>query len=368
MKSIIRSQRRGLTVMLACLLAACSGEPTGTKLGSVDAARTTDDLAALRAVLDRPAWRSFAALSGQFGIGATNGILASSAKLVEASAMMSAGESTALATSVTRAIVDRAATAIPNLPAIGTTGTTFVYDPGQHRYVADLERTGAPVSGVRFILYEVDALTHEPLVDQEVGYADLVDEGRARPSGIGLHLTVVAGGVAFVDYHVIADGDAGHGSLAVSGLVTDGVTQVNLELSATAQRTATGEQGTVKFTIAVPNRDFTVTASIHGIASGDHHAGSIDLAIHSGPTVIGVSMKGADQIVDGGVTVNGHPFATIHGTGEGVDVRGAGGRPLTSDEREMLGGIMQLAGSVFEMFSALLGPVALTFMLVGISS
>lgn len=370
MTALFRRHLRVCATALATVIAACSGDrTTGTSAIPIDAARTTGDVAAFRTVLDHPAWRSFAALSGQFGLGATTGVISGSAALVDAAALASRGDARDVGASITRSIAERATAIPPTVPAIWPEklGTTYVYDPAQHRYVADPARAGAPASGVRFILYDVDPQTGEPLTAQEVGYADLVDEGLARPSGIGLHLTVVAGGIAFVDYRVVADGDADHGTLGVDGLVTDGTTRVTIQVAASAHRTSGGSEGSVNFRIAIPDRDFTVTAEAHGTSSGESHAGTLDLAIHSGETTIGVSMKESDHVVDGSFTVNGHLFATVHGSGENVDIRGAGGHELTADERQMLFGIVQLTGSIGEMFAALLGPVALAFMLVGMT-
>src|SRR5687768_799635 len=88
MNAHIRHRARDVAALLCAALAACSGEPTGTSVARVDAARTTADVAALRTALDQPAWRSFAALSGRFGLGAAGtAALARSADLIAAASL-----------------------------------------------------------------------------------------------------------------------------------------------------------------------------------------------------------------------------------------------------------------------------------------
>jgi len=369
MNTFSRQRGRCVAAILSAVVMACSSEPTATRTAPVDAARTSGDIAALRTVLEQPAWRSFAALSGQFGLGAAGSALSGSAELVGAASGASNGDVGPLTASMARVISDRASVVTPTMPAIAATslGMTFVYDPLQHRYVPDLARSGAPASGVRFILYDVDPETGEPLVASEIGYADLVDEGVARPSGIALHLTVVAGGVSLFDYRVTADGSPAGGALVVNGVVSDGVTRITIDVAATARVTRDGNEGDVRFRIAVPDRGFTVTANAHGIESAGHHAGSMNLDIQSAEATIGVSITNRDRTIDGKFSVNGRLFATVNGNGENLEIRGAGGRELTPDERQMLGNIIQLTGAIGEMLGALLGPVALAFMLVGMS-
>lgn len=373
MKTLLSHRGRDIAALLCAMLTACSSEPTGTSAAAVDAARTTADVAALRTALDQPAWRSFAALSGRFGLGVTGtAAVAGSADLIAAASLATrapGGDAGLLVTSVTRVIADRASAAESNGAAISPTslGTTFVYDPAQHRYTPDAARSGAPADGVRFILYDVDPQSGEPLVTAEIGHADLIDESATRPSGIGLHLRVVAGGVSLFDYRVTADGSADRGTLGVHGVVSDGATRITIDVAAAARATTSGSEGDVRFHIAIPERDFTVVAATHGVVSGTHHAGAVDLTIHSGGTTVGVSLAARDHIVDGRFTVNGRLFATVHGSAENPAVRGAGGHELTPDERTMLGAIMHLGGVVGEMFAALLGPVALMFVLAGMT-
>ena len=357
---------RALAVAFAVTLAACSTDrTTGTTVAPADAARISADVTTLTDVLALPAWRSFAALGGQIDLPSASLGISGSTGLVGAIASASGGDAQQMLTAVTRSFTGGApiGTSVPAIQPQAL-GTTFVFDPAQHRYVAS-DRSGAPATGVRFILYDVDPVTGEPNPSSEIGYADLSDEGAARPSGIGLHLTVVAAGRTFVDYRVSANGDENRGTLGVNGWVSDGTTRITIEAAANASKTATGSQGEIAYRIAVPERDFAAAATLRGTESGGNQTGSFQMAIRSQTTAIGVAIRASGTSAEGHFTVNGRPFATVRANGESVDLRGADGRELNKVERQLLGRIIHLAGAINEMFVALLGPVALTFMLVG---
>src|SRR4026208_1737986 len=82
-----------------------------------------------------------------------------------------------------------------------TDGLTFEWDTTGIGSYQPTARTGAPATGVRFILYAVNGLTGlptEPLT--EVGYVDLADESTA--SVAKLHVTVagVSGTPVYINY------------------------------------------------------------------------------------------------------------------------------------------------------------------------
>jgi hypothetical protein len=248
----------------------------------------------------------------------------------------------------------------PASPALrpGSLGTTYVYDPALQRYVAAAGRTGAPPNGVRFILYAVNPITHEPIVSLEVGHADLIDEGAARPTGLGLRLIVVSEGTTYLDYRVAIDGSANAGTLAVSGFLTDGETRLDFEIGATGTVGPTGATMNVAFEFDVPARAFNVAGTVQGTNAPAGHLGRINLVVRSGLTKIDVAITGDDHTVNATILVNNEIFATITGDHHNPMVRGAGGRELTADEIEALYGILRLVGGVFELFGNLLTPVA----------
>ena len=139
---------------------------------------------------------SFTALSVHFDLGTTaTSTIASSRDLLGASDDMTMAAAKQLAVTTAERLMS-AATLDVGLasPALRpeALGSTYIYDPALRRYVVAPGRSGAPANGVRFILYAVNPVTHEPISAVEIGYADLLDEGVARPTGIDLRLIVVS--------------------------------------------------------------------------------------------------------------------------------------------------------------------------------
>src|SRR5437867_6126350 len=106
---------------------------------------------------------------------------------------------------------------------VGVAGKTYEWDFGTLAY-ADKGRTGAPSTGVRFILYAIDPLTGypaNPLV--EVGYLDLIDEtGSGSPK---LHVIVagVGGTPVYVNYTVtISSQSFTSAKITTAGYITNG--------------------------------------------------------------------------------------------------------------------------------------------------
>lgn len=206
--------------------------------------------------------------------------------------------------------------------------------------------------------YAVNPVTREPLVETEIGYADLTDEGRARPTGIGLRLVVVSGAVTYLDYAVVIDGGPLRASLAVDGMVTDGTTKALFEIDASGTATADGA-GTfaVDFDFDVPDRRFAFVANVRGQGTPTTYTEEIDLEVRAHGTTIKYEIAADLQTIDATIFVNGRVFATATGSRWHPEVRGAGGRELTADEVHALRRMIHLADGAFLLFARLLEPV-----------
>ena len=80
-------------------------------------------------------------------------------------------------------------------------GVTFVLTPSGDGYVPDATRTGAPVDGVRFVLYAVDGTGGTPEIPlREIGYAEV--NGLSGFPAATLAVDWVIGGVTSVAYRV----------------------------------------------------------------------------------------------------------------------------------------------------------------------
>jgi hypothetical protein len=368
-------QRRTVraTLALCAFAAGCGSEDaTGPDADArFDAQRLTADVVATERAMRPPIWTSFAALGEQFELGTTaTAAIAGSRELLRTSDGLTLTRSKQVALATVERLMSITGTDVaPSSPAIRAEalGRTYIYDATLGRYVVAPERTGAPTGGVRFILYAVNPVTGEPIVATEIGYADLIDEGRSRPTGIGLRLMVVSGGMTYLDYRVAIDGSPNSGTLAVAGFLTDGTTRLDFDIDVSA--TARPGSGTmnVAFEFAVPARSFTVVGSVDASQSSSGEVGSVNLVVRSGPAKIELAVTGDDHTVNATILVNDRIFATITGDHHEPVVRGAGGRELTQEEVQALEGIFRLVGGVFELTGNLLKPVAAILMLSAVT-
>ncbi len=253
-------------------------------------------------------------------------------------------------------------------------GTTYVFDPDKHCYVADPTRTGAPENGVRYILYAVNPFTHEPVVRAEIGYADLTDEGDDTPNTAALHLKAVSGDVTFVDYAVSLAGSNGAGEIAVTGSFFDGMTRVdaswspsqgkhlNFEIRAHGETVADVQSLTVRFHLAVPEDNFELTNDAHAEASNGNAVVNQSIAIGDHTFVI-ASAHTADT-VDATVTIDGAVFAKIHADASRFTVVGADDQPLPPEQRLALWRLLGLFDHVSRLLHCLLAPVNTLFALI----
>ncbi|MFQ5599368.1 MAG: hypothetical protein ACE5G2_02300 [Candidatus Krumholzibacteriia bacterium] len=241
-------------------------------------------------------------------------------------------------------------------------GTTYVYDPDLGKYVPDPEREGAPSNGVRFVLYAVNPLTHEPVVDAEVGYADLTDEGIEDPTGIALRLEAVSGSTTFLDYSVALDGSEDHASTSIGGFIRGRSELMEFQVEVSEASSPSGQTMDLVFEFAV-DEQFAVGLESHVTHLEAGHWEQSDLRVESGPDTIQLTVLEDSKAIDATVHVNGDVFATITGPRHDPDVRGAEGRLLTPEEARVLGDIIRIPAEVHSTLEDLQGPVALLFAL-----
>ncbi|HKG90412.1 MAG TPA: hypothetical protein VKA84_00895 [Gemmatimonadaceae bacterium] len=344
------------------VLAACGGDRVAAPLDEAaptfDAARVRSDVSALQGALAAPVLESFVMLSGQFGLGAApSAATAGARELLSTAADPSAADARRVAAGLSASVLSAAGTAVLPPSALGR---TLVYDPATHGYVVAPGRAGAPADGVRFVLYAVNPITHEPVTTAEIGYADLIDRGPSTTSGISLRLLVVSGGTTYLDYAFAADGSDGSGTLSVEGFATDGTTRLNFEIGVQGRATATGGTLDVTFEFAVPARGFSASGHVQGASAafGAEASAKVDLTVHTGDATIVYAVTSDSRTVDARVLVNGRVFATITGDPQHPEVRGAGGRALTAEEGEALRQLLGLADGVFKLLAQLTSPVA----------
>ena len=236
-------------------------------------------------------------------------------------------------------------------------GVTFVYDPDTDEYTQDPERPGAPATGVRFVLYETD-LAGFPIVEEEIGYADLIDDGDESVEDVALHLTVVAHETTVLEYTVTLDEVETGGTLAVHGALQDhdGV-RLDFDIEATATNVGEQTRLDVAFDLRVDVRDFSVVGSVTGIEEGLEGEGHVELVVRHRTDSIRLSVDGEGGQIDGSVFVNGRLFATVTGDASDPVIASGSGEPLTLRELLVLRHIIDGVEDVFDFLEDLLDPV-----------
>ncbi|MDH3205685.1 MAG: hypothetical protein OEO79_03695 [Gemmatimonadota bacterium] len=236
-------------------------------------------------------------------------------------------------------------------------GVTFVYDPDSDEYTQDPEREGAPSTGVRFVLYETD-LAGFPIVEEEIGYADLVDDGDESAEDVAIHLTVVAHETTVLEYTVTLDELETGGALAVHGALQDhdGV-QLDFVIEATATNVGEQTRLDVAFDLRVDVRDFSIVGSVTGIEEAVEGDGHVDLVVRHRNDSIRLAVDGQGGQIDGSIFVNGRLFATVTGDASDPVIASGSGEPLTFRELLVLRHIIDGVEDVFDFLEDLLDPV-----------
>lgn len=228
-------------------------------------------------------------------------------------------------------------------------GTTYEWNTGTNQY-EPTERTGAPSSGVRFIVYAMDPIADvpaEPL--NEVGHIDLTDGSTASTDAVRIQL--VSGNTTYVDYAVAATATAAGGTVVVDGFLDDGNDRLEFDLEVRVNASSL----TLDYDLDIPSRDVAMNYTLVSNETGV----TVDFEV-DGPN--------GHLSFTGGTTgenseaysfeVNGEPFATLTWTSGGGDVwTGAGGQPLTADEIDALANALDIIFVGLEVANALMFPI-----------
>ena len=336
---------------------ACS-DGTGPKRATMDAARAEAGLQAAQRAVEAPAVSSFLALSPS--VAAAREVNASAAIAGVRAVLGARGQSPEAvrdAAVVLARAVDAPATvsAAPLLPR-SVLGTTFVYSPVTLGYVPAPGRAGAPTNGVRFVLYAVNPVTHEPILETEIGYAELTDEGGSTFNRLGYRLRVVSGGVTYLDYGLRAELGLTGVDVGVDGFVSDGTTELQFEVDVDVGVEDGRTRVEVGFAFDVPTHDFHTRATVR---ASDVLGGQAEVAMKviSARDTVDVSARFGVTGMDARFRVNGVHFATAVGNPLQPTIRGADGRELSPAEIAVLGGIARLIELQFQLLGAVLAPL-----------
>lgn len=334
----------GLSATLAVGLAACGGDG-GTGPGgapSLDASVITPRADRVAALTRQPAIAALLSQSGTIGLPSFQRNVAGLQRMVAASLAPSR------APAGTHVTLAPAATRLPARPA-ATTGTSSLIPDSllgrtlvpnaQGHFVVDPARTGAPATGVRFIIVT-------PGTTQEVGYADLTDQIDAT-SELTV-MDIVAGGKTLMhNAVVIATSSTGENDTS-RGYLTDGTDRVDFNFVMVTTYRAVEDRTTGVLTIASPGIGISMIDStvISGLAASDQQVGLLTIG---NTTIRTVTPSVADP--SGGytasdttrVTVNGASYATIVNGPSGVSFLSPNGSQLPASDQAAFAGVEQIA-------------------------
>lgn len=354
------STRQRITVAaVAALAAAGCGVTDVPEVGpDFDAEAAMADYEAMEAAMASEDLSAFQALGGRTPFGSSPAAIDAMADFTRAG---EDEDSRAFVMGFARKLM-AASSARSEGPALGPIisgwhrGTTFVYDPDVDEYQPDLTLTGAPETGVRFILYEVDA-QGIPIVEEEVGYADLIDEGDGSAEDIVLRLSVVIGGEVLIDYRTTLDHDATSGALTVDGFFVGDDVRLDFDIGIAFSSADGAEEGELTFEIEVADRNFAIVGTVSGIEEEDDGMGSVNLRVSHGAHELIVDMVGENGELDGTIFIDGEAFATVTGPEEDPVIADPDGEPLTVSELRVLHHVVHIVGDVFQFLEDMLDPV-----------
>jgi hypothetical protein len=347
----IRSTR--LFALLAVSLTAACESTSAPDFGlELDSEAAAADYAAFDSVFISDAWSGFEALGtrtpwggGPAAAGAVAGI-------------RDARSGRQFALQLAQRLASSAGGRPAHAPVIDNyRGDTFVYDPDTGEYAVDPERTGAPANGVRFVIYEV-SLLGEPIVEEEIGYADLIDEGDDSEEDVALRLLVVSDDVTVLDYRTTVDLTLTSGAITVQGFLRgDRGVQLDFDIEAIGTHQLDHSTLDVSFDLRVDARDFSIVGSVHGVEEGAEGEGDVELAVQHRDDEVRLAVTGAEGELDGSVYVNDQLFATVTGDADDPTILSADGDPLTPREMFVLHHIVDVVEDVFDFLEDLVDPV-----------
>jgi hypothetical protein len=229
-------------------------------------------------------------------------------------------------------------------------GTTLVYNPATGQYEVDPAATGAPVNGVRIVLYAVDPIFLEPVEPlNAIGYLELTDEGTVSADRVGV--VVVIGEATYLDYTASATVLTTSLEFDATGFLSDGATVVDFALTHTWSE---AEGFTLEYAIDVIEDDVSLDVLI--VLDPNAESATLGLEVRHGTEALALDLTATATALAGSVTANGSVVVTVSGTPE-APVFDADG--LSAEQQRALGELIEGIFAVVEGFNALLIPAYL---------
>jgi len=237
-------------------------------------------------------------------------------------------------------------------------GLTFAWDTLAHAY-ARTTREGAPPSGVRYLLYQIQgAEPSRPL--SEVGQTDLVAMPGAVPE---LHALVSGSGVytgSGTDLRVLGSfGTAAYDIRATGTLSTTG-----REAPLTARFAADLETAVMDVDVGLPDRSLLVRTALVFRFFSNGSRQEVDFRVFTRGESLTMdgwveqrsTVNGTTYAADISLFMNGALLATIIGTDAGIKFRDVQGDVLTGSLAAALNRFLHYPGTVQTQIGGLLQP------------
>jgi hypothetical protein len=268
---------------------------------------------------------------------------------------------------------------LPSLSLAGTqgpiipdaiTGTTYEWNVDSAGYVATA-RAGAPANGIRFIVYGIDPLTGDPLVPLvETGHVDLLDESTATSGRLHILVQGVGGTPTFLDYTATGTPSATGGTISAAGFVSNGqagsaLRRLDVDVTLTLSQTFSVFTAGLVAALDVNQPDVSIDISWDYELGQTGRTEDVRFSFQRPGEVIiieGVYTNSqAGSTYDFEVRVNGGLFATITGSGGGVQILDENGDPLTQAELACLQALFAGWQEVVDLALEILAPALALF-------
>jgi hypothetical protein len=337
------SRRAGAALALAVLVTACGDNSTAPTTIS-DPLATIGDLTAVDSAFGSDAYEGLALLASIFPAPTAPVPLQGIAAALHMTLPPAPGAATAGALGRGAAPQDLRALLGLSSPALAPVlpdtllGKTFEYNADSGKYVATA-RTGAPASGITFILYKESLVPGQPDPNAEVGSLDIIDGNPATGAQLRFVVRGMGGSPTFLDHTLTYIPGNQSGTVQASGYVSNGRAG-SLErrftfdgaLNSTALPNGLSQSTDFTYDVNVPD----VTVELHLASTEDTVKDTSVLGIDYRFTrrLENIRLLGADTITNTGstenatfgVTVNDNAYATltvVNGAGTVRDHTGA---------------------------------------------
>jgi hypothetical protein len=368
---------------LAVLTTACGKDSVGPK-SPADPQATAAELAALRSLFNAAPVQSLSSVIIEVPDGSPSPLRAlalagSTNPLKHSPSLRPYAQRIDGARMFSRLLPEMSVSGVAALFPPAFEGKTFEWDFSAQQYDTTA-RTGAPSTGVRFILYAIDELTGSPAgpaPGTEVGYIDLIDETGSGSPKLHVKVAGVGGTPVYVDYTVTLATQTSPVKITTAGYITNGASSPD-SLRFNGAVTATFSGNSSVSTIAV-TEDVSFDVNSHDI----HVRNWQRVTITQSETELTLSLRisfrfehaGELVTLEGNLDVNdttgdvsgtftskvdGGLYATCSVTGSSstftLTCVGADDDGLSADDHAALDALGEAAGHVTSVFEGLLAP------------